>query len=310
MTAKKTFLKLPTGAILIIIAASLWAIDGVLRRSVYSLSPLTIVFYEHLIGAIILLPLFIKQLKSGESISRQSWLNAGFVALLSGLLGTMWFTTALLKTQFISFSVVYLLQKLQPLFAASSAVILLKERLTPKYLTWAGVALVAAYFVTFPGGIVRFDTGSGTAIAALYALGAAAAWGICTTVSKRLVSDQSTVVSTGLRFILTSAFGLVAIVLIGQINTLSTISMPQIGTLAVIALSTGMVAIMLYYRGLKTTQAKVSTILELTFPVLAIAIDAVVYKSMLQPTQLLAGALLLFAMYQVGSLKTSNKKLE
>ncbi|PIR62358.1 MAG: EamA family transporter, partial [Candidatus Pacebacteria bacterium CG10_big_fil_rev_8_21_14_0_10_42_12] len=206
----KTLPKLPTGAILIIIAASLWALDGVLRRSVYSLSPLTIVFYEHLIGAIILLPFFIRQLKSGEIISKKSWLNAGFVALVSGLLGTMWFTTALLKTQFISFSVVYLLQKLQPIFAAGSAAIILKERLTPKYLAWASLALVAAYFVTFPGGIVRFDTGSGTAIAALYALGAAAAWGVSTTVSKRLVSTQSTVVSTGLRFILTSIFGLVA----------------------------------------------------------------------------------------------------
>ncbi|PIY80322.1 MAG: EamA family transporter [Candidatus Pacebacteria bacterium CG_4_10_14_0_8_um_filter_42_14] len=309
MTTKKPFPKLPAGAILIIIAASLWAIDGVLRRSVYSLSPLTIVFYEHLIGAIILLPLFLKQLKT-ESISKQSWLNAGFVALVSGLLGTMWFTTALLKTQFISFSVVYLLQKLQPLFAAGSAAIILKERLTPKYLAWASLALVAAYFVTFPGGIVRFDTGSGTTITALYALGAAAAWGVSTTVSKRLVSTQSTVVSTGLRFILTSIFGLMAVVLIGQMNTLSSISLPQIGTLGIIALSTGMVAIMFYYRGLKTTQAKVSTILELTFPVLAIAIDAVVYKSMLQPTQLLAGMVLLYAMYQVGSLKTSNKKLE
>lgn len=305
MTATKTFPKLPTGAILIIIAATLWALDGVLRRSVYSLSPLTIVFYEHLIGAIILLPLFLKQLKT-ESISKQSWLNAGFVALVSGLLGTMWFTTALLKTQFISFSVVYLLQKLQPIFAASSAAVLLKERLTPKYLAWAGLALIAAYFVTFPGGLVRFDTGSGTAIAALYALGAAAAWGISTTVSKRLVSNQSTVVSTGLRFILTSIFGLVAIVLIGQTNTLGTISLPQIGTLALISLSTGMVAVMLYYRGLKSVQAKVSTILELTFPVLAIIIDAVVYKTMLQPTQLIAGVILLYAMYRVGTLKNQQ----
>ncbi|NCN23888.1 MAG: DMT family transporter [Candidatus Pacebacteria bacterium] len=302
----KTLPKLPTGAILIIIAASLWALDGVLRRSVYSLSPLTIVFYEHLIGAIILLPFFIRQLKSGEIISKKSWLNAGFVALVSGLLGSMWFTTALLKTQFISFSVVYLLQKLQPIFAAGSAAIILKERLTPKYLAWASLALVAAYFVTFPGGIVRFDTGSGTAIAALYALGAAAAWGVSTTVSKRLVSTQSTVVSTGLRFILTSIFGLVAVVLIGQMNTLSSISLPQIGTLGIIALSTGMVAIMFYYRGLKTTQAKVSTILELTFPVLAITIDAVVYKTMLQSTQLIAGVILLYAMYQVGSFKPNT----
>src|SRR3989344_929427 len=121
---------LNNGPLLIVIAASLWAVDGVIRRSLYVLPPVVIVFFEHLVGALILLPfffkdLFIKKIKLG----RKEFLAIIFVSLLSGLLGTLWFTTALLQTQFISFSVVYLLQKLQPIFAISSASIFLKEKL-------------------------------------------------------------------------------------------------------------------------------------------------------------------------------------
>ena len=95
------------GPILIIIAASLWAIDGIIRRSLYVLPPITIVFYEHLIGAIILLPFLILKLTKVKISSKVLW-TVAFVALLSGLLGTLWFTTALLKVNYISFSVVFL----------------------------------------------------------------------------------------------------------------------------------------------------------------------------------------------------------
>src|SRR3989344_2210171 len=46
------------GPLFIIIAALIWSFDGVLRRSLYSLPPAVIVFYEHILGAVILLFLF------------------------------------------------------------------------------------------------------------------------------------------------------------------------------------------------------------------------------------------------------------
>ncbi len=42
------------GPFLIVLAAVLWGLDGILRRSLFSLAPIIIVFYEHLIGAIII----------------------------------------------------------------------------------------------------------------------------------------------------------------------------------------------------------------------------------------------------------------
>ena len=60
-----------------------------------------------------------------------------------------------------------------------------------------------------------------------------------------------------------------------------------------------MVALLIYYKGLKTTPVRVSTILELVFPFLAVFIDVVLYKTVIHPIQIISGVVLLFAMYQV-----------
>ena len=43
------------GPLFVIVAALLWSFDGVLRISLYSLPPAVVVFYEHLLGAGIML---------------------------------------------------------------------------------------------------------------------------------------------------------------------------------------------------------------------------------------------------------------
>jgi drug/metabolite transporter (DMT)-like permease len=289
------------GPVLIVVAAALWAVDGIIRRSLFALPPITIVFFEHLIGFIIFLPWLIKALK-GKQLDKRDWLIAVVVSLLSGLFGTLWFTTALAKVNFISFSVVFLLQKLQPLFAMSTAHLLLKERITRVYAMWAAVALVAAYFVTFPNGVINLATGAGTIVAALFAVGAAAAWGTGTTLSKMLLKNNSEQLATGLRFGLTTIFAFVGVMLVGQSDSLTAVTASQALRFIFIALSTGLVALFIYYRGLKTTEAKVATILELTFPLLAVFIDMILYRSLLLPSQYLAALVLLGAIYKIGSL--------
>ena len=175
--------KFLSGPGLIVLAAFLWGIDGILRRSLFSLPPITIVFYEHLIGLIVLLPFFLRTAR-GEKLTGREWGAMLLVGTLSSVLGTLWFTTALLKTGFIAFSVVFLLQKLQPVFTVATAAIVLKEKITKQYILWAGLAFVAAYFVTFPGGRVNLTTGRDGVIAALFAVGAAFAWGSTTAFSR------------------------------------------------------------------------------------------------------------------------------
>ncbi len=290
-----------SGPIMIIIAAVLWAFDGTIRRSLYVLPPLTIVFFEHLFGSIIIAPFFLRKFKI-EKLTKKVLLLTFIVALMSGLIGTILFTAALGQIHFISFSVVYLVQKLQPIFALGSAWIFLKEKLNKKYFIWAAIAAVAAYFVTFPNGYINFATGSGTIIAALFALGAAFCWGTGTTFSKMLLKEVSVVEATGLRFFGTFALGIVALVLTGTLGTLTMATPGQFAKFILIALSTGLVALYIYYKGLQKTPVSISTFLELTFPLLAIFIDAVFYHTVLSPSQFVAAAVLLFAIFKIGQL--------
>lgn len=286
------------GPLLIVIAASLWAVDGVVRRNLYILPPIVIVFFEHLIGALILSPIVVRGFKK-EKLTNLEWSAVGGVALFSSLLGTLWFTTALLMTNYISFSVVFLLQKLQPLFAVITARIVLKEKISKQYALWAIVALASAYFITFPKGAVNFNTGDKTFMAALFALGSALAWGSSTAFSRFTLLKHDDKFITGLRFIIATLLALVTVFIFGQQSRLSTVTWPQFVQFTFIALSTGMVALLLYYKGLKTTPVRVATILELVFPFLAVFIDVVLYKSVINPIQIIAAVVLLFSMYQI-----------
>ncbi|MFA6016640.1 MAG: DMT family transporter [Patescibacteria group bacterium] len=293
------------GPLLIIIAASMWALDGIIRRSLFTLPSITIVFYEHLFGAAILLPYLILTFRK-EGLTKKEFFLMLFISMFSGVLGGLWFTTALLKTNFISFSVVYLIQKLQPIFAISAAAIFLKEKITKSYIKWAIVALAAAYFVTFKNGYINLATGTGTIIAALYALGAAFAWGSSTALSKLALQKRSSTYVTSIRFFLTCILAFAMVFVLGSSKSLHSPTLSQLARFLLIAVSTGMVSVVIYYKGLKKVPASVSTILELVYPLLAVLIDATLYKNFLAPTQYLAGGVLLFAIYKISSIQTED----
>ncbi|OGK38346.1 hypothetical protein A3F03_02145 [Candidatus Roizmanbacteria bacterium RIFCSPHIGHO2_12_FULL_41_11] len=297
------------GPLLIIIAASLWAVDGVIRRSLFTLPPIIIVFYEHLIGAAIVAPFILSKLLK-EKLSRREFILIAFVALLSGLFGTLWFTDALTRVNFIPFSVVFLLQKLQPIFAITTARLVLKEKIHRNYVKWALLTMIAAFFVTFPNGQINFQTGQGTIMAALLAVGAAFAWGSSTAFSKMSLLNKPNDVMTGMRFILTSIFALVAIFILGKNSALFTPSLSQFARFLLIAVTTGMVAILIYYKGLKNTQVKVATILELVYPLLAVFIDMFLYKTYLAPTQYLAALVMLFGVYKISQSQNFSEVID
>ena len=295
-------LKNYTGPIFILIAATLWAFDGLIRQHLYSLPPITIIFFEHLFGLIILSPFVYKYIFQTK-LSKRDWWLVILISILSGLFGTLWFTTALGKVHFISISVVFLLQKLQPIFAITTARIFLKEKLNDKYIKWAVLAIISAYFVTFPNGVVNLKTGEGTIIAALYALGAAFAWGSSTTFSKMLLGKIDAKLSTFYRFLVTTIIVFPVLFLSGKVQSLSAPTISQFGWLVLIAVSTGMVALLIYYKGLAKTPVHISTILELTFPFVAILLDFIVNHTILSFTQWIAALILVFSIYQIARLR-------
>lgn len=288
------------GPLFVIIAALLWSFDGVLRISLYSLPPSIIVFYEHVLGALILLFLLPKWIKDLKKMTRKEWSAIGIVSLFSGALGTVLYTAALAQVQYSQYSVVVLLQQqLQPIWAIGAAALLLREKITKRFLLWAVIALIAAYLITFKDLQVNLATGSGTIVAALLALGAGFMWGTSTAISKIVLNKVSFLTGTALRFYLTPLFAFLFIIGSNQTNALFTLTTPQWQTLVLITLSTGLVALGFYYYGLKKTPARITTLCELVWPASAIFIDYFYFHKTLSWTQIFGVALLLLAIYQV-----------
>jgi drug/metabolite transporter (DMT)-like permease len=288
------------GPLFIIIAALLWAFDGVLRISLYSLPPSVIVFYEHVLGFIVLLLFLSKWIGELKKMSRKEWIAIIAVSLFSGALGTIFYTAALQLIQYTQYSVVVLLQQqLQPIWAILTAAILLKEKLTKRFALWAIIALIGAYFITFKDLHVNFATGSGTLTAGLLAIGAGFMWGSTTAVSKVTLNKVSHVAATALRFFFAPIFAFIFIVSLNQTSALFTLNQHQWLTLLLITFSTGMVAIVIYYYGLKKVQAKASAIYELAFPAAAVLIDFFYYHKTLSITQIFGILILILAMTQI-----------
>lgn len=295
------------GPIFIVIAAVLWALDGVLRISLYSLPPAVIVFYEHFFGFIVLLFISFKWVEDLRKMTKKEWVAILAVSLFSGALGTIFYTSALQKVNFLPFSVVVLLQQqLQPIWAIAAASILLKEKITKRFAVLAVVALIAVYFVTFKDLSVNLYTGAGTIAAAAFAIGAGFMWGTSTAISKFVLKRVNFLTATAQRFFFASLFALLFISFQGQTQALFSLTFEQIRTLLVITFSTGMLALAIYYYGLKKVQAKISSILELAFPAAAIFIDYFLYHKVLTLTQILGVVVLIFVAYQITKENKNN----
>jgi len=297
---------LGVGAVLL--AAVLWGLDGYLRTILYSLPPLTIIFAEHAIGTVIAISLLIAFRKKLKVLTKKQKIAITVVALVSGVGGTLLFTAALQQTQFIPFSVVFLLQQLEPFFAIAGASILLKEKLNKRFVVLAIVALVGGYMVSFPNLTVNFATGASTAIAALMAIGAAAAWGSSTAISKYALKDTYWLQVTGIRFGLATLFSGVALLIFPVANAVSQINPEQFNLLLGIALSTGFVALALYYFGLQRVRASRVTILELAFPLTAVIAGFLFFdQQALTITQWLGAAILTASSFLISRQEVEEK---
>jgi drug/metabolite transporter (DMT)-like permease len=293
----------------VIIAASLWGVDGiVLRPALFSLPVPLVVFVESTIVTILLTPFFVKHMPSLKLLQKKDWLAFFLVALLGGAIGTMAITKALFYVNFVNLSVVILLQKLQPVFAITLAAIFLKEKLPKQFFQWAALAVLGAYFMTFGTSLPDFTTGDKTTIAALFSLIAAFSFGSSTVLSKRALRNVSFEMGTYLRFLFSAFIMLVLVVSLGDINSLSEITTKQAVIFLIIAFTTGGAAIFLYYFGLKRITASVATICELAFPLTAVLLEYFLRKNILDAVQWIGAGVLLLSIIKVSTAQNHLNK--
>ena len=225
------------------------------------------------------------------------------LTFFGGLLGTLAYTSALSFIQYINFSVVVLLQKLQPIFAIILARVVLKEQIKGRFYLWAGLALVGSYFVAFPDVIPKWQDGGKNVWAGLLAVGAAFAWGSSTVMGKYSLRELDTKIVTPLRLGLTTILSGVYLLLFVQFDSISSISSEQLYYLIAIVFSSGAVALSIYYFGLKKVAASEATILEMFWPISAVFIDWVFFDHALTWSQIMGAMIMLTAIYRVSRRK-------
>ena len=290
----------------IITAAFLWSIDAYIRQSLFLLSPLLIITIEHGMGSIIFLPSIIKNWNKIINITKKGWLSILGVSFLGGVLGTYFYTKALGYTGYIELSIVVLLQKFQPLFAISLATIILKEKITKRFIILSIIAVIGGYLVTFGLNPIKLWNNNNM-VAAFYAILAALCWGSSTVLGKYILKNLPFSLVTALRLLLTTVFGITIIISI-KINLLySTISSQQWQAIFLIVFTTGTLALFIYYYGLKNIPASHATIFELFWPLSAVLIDWIINEKTLSVMQLTGAIMLLGSMTILSNEKTNEK---
>ena len=268
---------------LVALAASLWGLSGLWREPLArELPSLAIVFWEHVLLTLLLLPWLVPAVRRLRAASLGTQLSVLVIGAGSSALATTLFTAAFRLGDPITPLV---LQKLQPLIALALAALLLGERLRRSYLLFLLPALLGAWLMTFADPLA---VSISSAQAALLALGAATLWASGTVLGRRASAELRFVDLAALRF----AVGLATLAAIaGLTSTPLAVPLSAAPSILALALLPGLAAMILYYRALGRTPASRATLAELAFPLTAALVGVVAFGSRPEPTQWLGMAL-------------------
>ncbi len=274
------------GVVAVAVAAGLWGTDALLRRPLaHSTEAATIVLGEHIVLVLLLLPVVVVALPALWRAGPRFVAAGVVVGAGSSALATILFTQAFVHGDPVTPVV---LQKVQPLIAVSLAAAMLGERPRARFGLFLLGGLAGTWLMAFPS---PFDVSLHGRAPALYALAAAALWALGTVLGRFLALRLPFEQVTAVRF----AFGLPAA--LGAVLVLgapATASWHDEMFIAILALVTGLVAVLLYYYGLERTTASVASVAELTFPIVAIAVGFLAFDATLTSSQLAGVALTSF----------------
>lgn len=258
---------------MVALAAALWGTSALMREPLtgdLGMASSTVVFAEHFVLVLCLLPWLPAALRAWWSSSIRTRVAIVVIGAGASALATTLFTAAF-ATGFAmdgrpDVITPVALQKLQPLIAVLLAAVILGERIRRIFWLFVAPALGGAWLLAFAE---PFDVTLRTAEASLLALGAAALWASGTVLGRFVGSELSATHITALRFFFGLATMIVVVGLRGEPFTVPWRAVPYIVPLALIV---GLLALSLYYRGLRNTPASRATFAELAFPLTAAAV--------------------------------------
>lgn len=287
------------GFFLVLAACALWALDTLIRYPLMQAleNSLVIVFYEHILLSLVLFVISFKSLKKFKQIQKKHFLYFFIV----GGVGSAWATLAFTKAfMYLNPSLVIILQKLQPIIAIVLARIVLKEKIQKIFILWATVCLIGALMISFEDILNIINSKQSfnelffhqkALLGYVLVLFSAIGWGASTVFSKKLVSlGYTDEIVLGGRFFM----GLLCLLpfAIGE-QTLFTHSVDTYSKVALMVLVSGLMAMYLYYQGLRRIPARLCTLAEMFFPFMAVIVNWLFLGATLTPIQILGGLILM-----------------
>lgn len=264
--------------ILVALAAMLWGTDSLFRIPLLqhlARTPLVqstqLVFMEHLVLILAVAPILWVNRAEIARLTRAQWLAVVAIGVGASALATVLFTISFGYGHFIE---TLLLQKTQPIIAILLATVFLRERLSAAGYVLIPVAILGAYLIAIPDPLHPQNAWADFHVAAaLFALGAAVLWGAATVLGRYTLAGVSFTTVTGLRFATGFPALLVVLLLIGGPAGFQNYRAGDIPLYLGVALVPGLIAMLLYYRGLASTPASMATLAELAFPITGILVN-------------------------------------
>jgi DME family drug/metabolite transporter len=286
-----------------VLGAALWGTDALFRRGLaLELPASTVVALEHLILAVITLPVLLRGRHSFKELTAKQWTALIIIGVGASATATILFTAAF---RYGDPTTPLLLQKLQPLVAIVGASLLLGERLLPRF-GWFLLAGVGGAF------LLAFPDPSGITVErmtpALLAIGAATLWGLGTVLGRMVLATLDRNTLTAARFAIGLPAAAILMVIVTDDTGIGTLDAGGWGTVALLALVPGLIAMLSYYRGLESTPASAATLGELAFPVSAATINYFAFGTTLTTSQWMGAALLVVTITTMSLLARSGNR--
>lgn len=289
-------------AISIIIAAILWSLDWILiRPQFYNFSPISIVFLEHLLWAIVLSPFLILWFKKIKTMKKKDFISLFWVCLFGSLIWSLAITEAFFSAYrwSVTISTIIVLQKLQPMFALFLASFILKEKLSKRFYFWATISIISVYFIAFWDLWMDIFNVNLFKLPAFYAIIAAFGFGSSTVFWKSLVDDLWFQLTTSLRFALTSLLAFIVFLVFWNFIDYQNFTIIHWELMWIIVFTTWAWALFLYYFGLKKIPASAATIFELAWPLSAILFDYIFNGNMMNTVEILFSLILILSFFMI-----------
>jgi drug/metabolite transporter (DMT)-like permease len=294
------------GPWLVGLGAALWGTESAWRIPLNQLfAPQVIVFWEHILILLMLLPLLIPRLGELRRIDARTWGYLLFSGFAGSAVGTVFFTLALKNG---NPTVVNVILNIQPVISTLGAFLLFGDRLTRRFFFYASVAIIAGIFlsVEHPELIgVSFEK-AGLNLGTGYALVCALFWGLSTVAGRGVMTGMSLRLAASLRVVV----GLVCMTLIllvsGKLNTADlwpaaaqAEPWTAIGAFILLASISGGIPLLIYFEGLRLTRASTAGYFEMMQTLAAVCITWGFFHATLHPHQIVAALVLMAAVAMV-----------